>query len=340
MEKCAKMSDYPKIYFGPMSKNIVDVLGALSEQYPVGLIPSRRQIEHDGGYVNDWSTAQFSEYVRLKYPNVLICRDHGGRLQGSKKDDGIDSISEDAKLGFDIIHIDPWKKYISISESASETARMIKHCLSINNNLKFEVGTEEAIHKYEHQELDEFLQLLKDILGNDFDSILYAVVQFGTAIVGTKNIGTFDRLRAKDMIKTCKKFGLLSKEHNGDYLSYKDIEDRFSIGLDSINIAPEFGVYESSCLIDYFIENVELEKLDTFFNLCYNSKKWEKWIPEIDRYKDNKQISFYDYLITRISGHYVFSNEKFKSIKNSFVDDILMSKLNIKINSLLEHIYG
>ena len=29
---------------------------------PVGLIPSRRQVEWDGGYVNNWTTEIFSKY--------------------------------------------------------------------------------------------------------------------------------------------------------------------------------------------------------------------------------------------------------------------------------------
>lgn len=49
---------YPKYYIGPMSKNIVDAIIEFSNKtnHSVGLIPSRRQIEWDGGYVNNWTT--------------------------------------------------------------------------------------------------------------------------------------------------------------------------------------------------------------------------------------------------------------------------------------------
>ena len=54
-----------KYFIGPMSKNIVDaVLEYMKEtKNKIGFIPSRRQIEFNGGYVNNWTTKQFSEYV-------------------------------------------------------------------------------------------------------------------------------------------------------------------------------------------------------------------------------------------------------------------------------------
>ena len=53
---------------GPMSLNIVDATIELSDEYdvPIILIASRRQIdssEFNGGYVNNWSTDAYSEYV-------------------------------------------------------------------------------------------------------------------------------------------------------------------------------------------------------------------------------------------------------------------------------------
>ena len=53
---------------GPMSKNCVDATIELSNRYntPIMLIASRRQIDSEdfgGGYVNNWTTKQFSEYV-------------------------------------------------------------------------------------------------------------------------------------------------------------------------------------------------------------------------------------------------------------------------------------
>ena len=72
---------YPKFYIGPMSKNVVDSIIEFTEETgnEIGLIPSRRQVEYNGGYVNNWTTKEFSKYVDGK---VLIARDHGGPGQG------------------------------------------------------------------------------------------------------------------------------------------------------------------------------------------------------------------------------------------------------------------
>ena len=327
------MGKYPKIYFGPMSKNIIDVLGEYSNTYPIGLIPSRRQIEFDGGYVNSWTTKQFVNYVRKKYPKVLICRDHGGRRQGKSEDDGVYSLKQDCYHNFDIIHIDPWKQFVSFEEVAKETTDMIKVCLKENKNIKFEVGTEEAIKKYTADELELFLSILKEQLADDFDSVLYAVVQFGTAIKGTKNIGFYNKERALRMLSVCKKFGLMSKEHNGDYLTHDEMKERFALGLDAINIAPEFGVMETTSLVNYLINNLEFDKLTAFYNLCYKSNKWVKWLPK----NIKQQQHFYEYLITRVCGHYVFSEKEILSWKQEKkeIDIILKNQIKEKIGQIL-----
>jgi len=64
-----------KLFLGPMTKNIVDGVVVCKN---VGLIPSRRQVDHTGGYVNNWTTETFSSYVRITNKSTLICRDHGG----------------------------------------------------------------------------------------------------------------------------------------------------------------------------------------------------------------------------------------------------------------------
>ena len=336
-----RLDRYPKVYFGPMSKNIVDTLLDMSNKYPIGFIPSRRQVEHDGGYVNNWTSEAFFKYVKSRSKSSLVCRDHGGRLQGQEIDDGDESIGKDSLIGYDIIHVDPWKKFSTITEIAQETSRVIKLCLSINKNVKFEIGTEEAIKHYSHEQLDQFLGLVKQELKEQFESVIYAVVQFGTKIIGTKNVGFFDKNRAKKMIKVVKKYDLMSKEHNGDYLSEKELKDRFSLGLDAINIAPEFGTFETTALIEYFINNLEMEKLDDFFDICYMSNKWKKWIPEINKFQNFERSKFYDYLICKVSGHYIFSTEQVAKWKTEDlkIDVFLKNKLKKEIVITLQAVY-
>ena len=86
-----------------MSKNVVDLVIEFNGDF--GFIPSRRQVDYQGGYVNNWTTGEFSTYVNGRVP---IERDHG-EGQGFKDDDGFESFLHDLTY-FDIIHMDPWKK--------------------------------------------------------------------------------------------------------------------------------------------------------------------------------------------------------------------------------------
>ena len=64
------MIKFPKYYIGPMSKNVVDCVIKHSQKNLIGLIPSRRQVDYCGGYVNNWNTKQFSEPAFL----CAMCR--------------------------------------------------------------------------------------------------------------------------------------------------------------------------------------------------------------------------------------------------------------------------
>ena len=73
---------------GPMSKNCVDASIELAEKYktPIMLISSRRQIDSEqfgGGYVENWTTEQFANYVNENdvNKNIILARDHGGPWQ-------------------------------------------------------------------------------------------------------------------------------------------------------------------------------------------------------------------------------------------------------------------
>ena len=109
---------------GPMSLNVIDSSIELSDFYkaPIMLIASRRQIDssiYGGGYVNNWSTSQYSKYVRKKTKsgNIYLARDHGGPWQNnldiknkiSEKDAMLSakkSFENDIDNDFNFIHID------------------------------------------------------------------------------------------------------------------------------------------------------------------------------------------------------------------------------------------
>ena len=122
---------------------------------------------------------------------------------------------------------------------------------------------------------------------------------------------------------------MLSKEHNGDYLPTKLIMEKFSHGLDSINLAPEFGQIETQVYLGE-IKNTEL--FDIFFNICYNSKRWMKWVDASFKPMENKEK------LINICGHYVLSQNDFLSeIKNHLrhdIDKTIKNRLTDKLNEL------
>jgi hypothetical protein len=320
----------PKIFIGPMSKNVVDTIIEFCNETnnSIGLIPSRRQVESTRGYVHNWSTSEFSGYVKSKSKNIPLQRDHSGPGQGKVEDDGYDSLSVDSKY-LDLIHIDPWKKYPKYEDGLEYTINMIKHCDALNSDLLYEVGTEEAIRRFEVEELDNLVNDLKDKLGDElFSKIKFLVIQSGTSLKGTNQTGHYDSQRLVDMVNVAKKHNLLSKEHNGDYIPVSVIKEKFDLGLDAINIAPEFGLIETQTYLD---EIKDPEMLDTFFNICYESKKWEKWVnADFDPFTQKIDL-------IKICGHYVLSHPDFiNHIKMNFlgIDYKIKNNIKNKLNEL------
>ncbi len=325
-----------KLFLGPVSKNIVDVVIEEANQSGtiIGLIPSRRQVDFNNGYVNAWNTKKFVNYVRSKSKNILIVRDHSGPLQGISIDDGVESLLEDTKCNFNMIHVDPWKKYPKLQDAIDITASLIQKSCEINDNIFFEIGTEEAIRPYSSKEFEEFIYSLKLRLKDKFNRIKYAVIQTGNRLEANSNIGSFNKEKSIANIKTCKEFNLLSKEHNGDYLEINDIRNRFIMGLDSINIAPEFGYLETKCILNDINSRSDYESYEKLFNICFNSRKWVKWIPsnKVDiYYKNNKNI------FIETSCHYLYNKPEVKKIieVNPDIHNIIKDVLRKKIKDLL-----
>jgi hypothetical protein len=315
-----------KYFIGPMSKNIVDAIVEFCANTgnTIAFIPSRRQVEWDGGYVNNWTTEEFSKYVTT----LPLQRDHSGPGQGNNDDDGLESLAHDAKY-FQLIHIDPWKKYPGYVDGLEQTIKMIKFALEINPQLIFEVGTEEAIRPFEADELNQLvIDLWAALPKETYKQIKYLVIQSGTSLKGTDQTGNYDAERLKEMVKVAQRHDLISKEHNGDYIPVETIKEKFNLGLDCINIAPEFGLIETQTYLDE-IKNSKI--FDRFWQICYDSKKWVKWVsPSFDPYYNKEQL-------IKICGHYVLSYPEFISeIKSQFpgIDEKIKLNVTRKLNQL------
>ena len=150
-----------------MSRNCIDATCEIANDFsvPLMLIASRRQIDSEqmgGGYVNNWSTEEFSKYVSSKDKNkmVLLARDHGGPWQNNieiekkydlkKAMDSAKSYSTDIKSGFKVIHIDPSidpNNKLNTDTVLERVYELYEFCTeeSIKNNQEiiFEIGTEE-----------------------------------------------------------------------------------------------------------------------------------------------------------------------------------------------------
>jgi len=319
-------------YIGPMSKNVIDTIIDFSNENNINmtLIPSRRQIEYDGGYVNNWTTEQFVSYVRSKSSNILLQRDHGGPGQGIIDDDGYESLKYDCKY-FDVIHIDPWKKYQNFEDGLKWTINMIKYCYNLNKNIFYEIATEEGLRKFEVYELEQLILKLKENLEEDiYKQIKYIVIQCGTKLNEKNNIGTFDENKLKDMIILANKYNLIAKEHNGDWVSNEIIYQKKLYGLKDINIAPEFGEIESRIILEH-IENNENE-FNIFFKICLESNKWIKWVSsDFDPYNNKKKLIL-------ICGHYVLSHPDIINIKNKILN--INKKIKIEMYNKLNELYS
>tara|TARA_B110000444_G_C18757779_1_gene556017 strand:- start:118 stop:1083 length:966 start_codon:yes stop_codon:yes gene_type:complete len=316
-----------KFFIGPMSKNVVDSIIEFQNlsSKKVGIIPSRRQVDFLGGYSNNWTTEELAKYST----DLIIMRDHGGPGQGADEDDGYLSLEHDCKY-FDYIHIDPWKKYSSFTEGSKWTLEMIRFCLSKNSEIKFEVGTEEAIRKFEPKELEKLLIFLKSNLSKDeFLQIKYLVIQSGTSLSSNQNTGNFDLKRLNEMVNVARKNNLKSKEHNGDYISERLIQLKMINGLNSINIAPEFGLIETQTYLNQIKDRKEL--FERYWEICYDSNKWVKWVDKnFDPIKQKESL-------IKICGHYVLSNSEFTNdIKNEFegIDRLIKKNITNKLISL------
>ena len=316
-----------KFFIGPMSKNVVDSIIEFQNlsSKKVGIIPSRRQVDFLGGYSNNWTTEELAKYST----DLIIMRDHGGPGQGAEEDDGYLSLEHDCKY-FDYIHIDPWKKYSSFTEGSKWTLEMIRFCLSKNSEIKFEVGTEEAIRKFEPKELEKLLIFLKSNLSKDeFLQIKYLVIQSGTSLSSNQNTGNFDLKRLNEMVNVARKNNLKSKEHNGDYISERLIQLKMINGLNSINIAPEFGLIETQTYLNKIKDRKEL--FERYWEICYDSNKWVKGVDKnFDPIKQKESL-------IKICGHYVLSNNEFTNdIKNEFegIDRLIKTNITNKLISL------
>lgn len=330
---------------GPMSKNCVDASIELADQYkaPLMLIASRRQIDSEqfgGGYVENWTTQQFADYVLDKdvNKNIILARDHGGPWQNEQeKDENLnleeamksskESYRSDIDAGFNMLHIDPSvdiNSSPSVNQILDRVYELYDFCWSYAQQKKqdiiFEIGTEEQSGgNNTKEELEYTLESMRKFCkSNNMPYPSFIVIQAGTKVMETRNVGSFDspirvanelppEIQIPIMIGICNRYSIFMKEHNTDYLSTESLRRQPRLGIHAANIAPEFGVAETKAFVDILKRNNQNDLLNEFLRISYDSKKWGKWM------LNDTNASDYDRAI--IAGHYVFSSDECVALK-------------------------
>jgi len=330
---------------GPMSKTVTRVAIELANKYrfPVSLIPSRRQVDAaslGGGYVENWTTYEFSRYVRSldKGGYVLLSRDHSGPWQsgsGSNEkeltlpeamEEVKQSLADDIANGFNLLHIDPCigiQKGFSENDVEDMAIELISYChsMSTQKDVVFEIGTDEQNSSPEEVEISKIRldRMLHKLNKYNLPMPLFYVLQTGTKVAELRNVGSFDQpLSLKGslpstvllpaILELCQSRGVMLKEHNADYLSDNALKWHKKFGIHGANIAPEFGVCETKAIQQILIGLKMDSELERFIQITLEGKKWKKWMLPDSLATENDKF--------QIAGHYHFSNPEVIEIRN------------------------
>lgn len=341
---------------GPMSKNCIDASIELSEKFniPQILIASRRQIDSQelgGGYVENFTTNQFVQYIKNKnVKNIFIARDHGGPWQGNfERMNNLNvqtsmkiakkSFEDDILSGFDFIHIDPsipiQNETLSMDIILNRLFELYGHTYEFskkhNKDIQFELGTEEQNGYAEDLEQFEYFlnETQKFCNKHSIKKPTFVVAQTGTKVMEMNNLGEFSQShdlnkllkKIQDTLHVCKKYDVMIKEHNTDYLSNEALSLRPILGIHASNVAPEFGVIETKGFL-YLLNIFGYKKeFDLFVDIALKSNKWEKWMLK------NSNATQIDKAI--ICGHYIFANETIKQMKDKVANELLSKNINL-----------
>ena len=296
---------------GPMSSETIEAVYRYSNFHrkQIMLIASKNQIDYSGGYVNKWTTKDYSDELskfRKKYSfsDVVSCRDHCGPGFNGNFDleDTYNTIKSDIENNFDLIHIDFCHYQGTNQERLNESKKAFEMCKSLNEKLFVEIGTDEnlgaqfALNSIEdiEEEIDYFLS---------FSKPEYFVVQTGSLVMEINQVGSFNVEFSKEISGIIQERGIKFKDHNADYLSSAEISKRKGI-VDAMNIAPQFGVLQTNIVLNKCL--MYGINYDDWGNVIYEKQKWKKWL-----YKNTEENQF---LCMNIAGHYHFASDEYKKI--------------------------
>ncbi len=300
---------------GPMSPEIIEAVYKYSHNThrPFQLIASKNQIDYKGGYVNDWDTKQYMNFIKTMRQtyldaSVLICRDHCGPGFNGSDDlaDVYKTIETDIRSGFDLIHIDFCHYKGPRSNALAKASEAIKYAKRLNPRIRFEVGTDEIGKKADLFQIRQDVEFFLSHCTPD-----YYVVNTGSLVKEDRQSGVFNKEITRSANMLLRDYNLKLKEHNADYLTVPQIVDRKGL-VDAMNIAPELGVRQTECVLRLCNQY----KVDTeaFMAVSYKSKKWKKWL-ELSNPDD-------EVLCSTLAGHYNFSTKEYQRLIKHLGDHV------------------
>ncbi len=304
---------------GPMSMNTINSINQFSKRYKkyITIVCSRNQIESEklgGGYVNNFTTENFSKYIKkLDNKYLLIGRDHGGPKHQDKKSKNFQieianskkSLECDIKSGFKQIHIDTVfakkRKFdlaIELYNFCQQKSKKFK------NRVSYEIGVNfhgDQFNKDEFSKIGKYFYDLKDIK--------FITGTTGSKIKNSKQVGRFNRTNSKLISEKLKKHKILIKDHNCDFLNNKQISMRKHCGISSFNIGPELAYVENNILYKYGVnsKNIYYTK---FFKKVLETQKWKKWCD----HKCSKKIKF------NSTAHYYYNDINYQHFIENEID--------------------
>tara|TARA_B110000008_G_C16889000_1_gene532060 strand:- start:239 stop:1246 length:1008 start_codon:yes stop_codon:yes gene_type:complete len=305
-----------KLCIGPMSNEIINCLNIFSKKNKteIVLIASRNQIdikEFGGGYVNNFDTPNYANFVKSKKNKYLImARDHCGPYTNSnitktknlKKEieNTKRTLFSDIQNDFRIIHIDTSKVGKKFKYKVAKD--LINFCnltaIKLDKKIEFEFGCEEHGLLRSVKEFKDDLKFLRQ-----FKNVKFIVCQTGSLVKSVFQVGQFDFKKVPIMKKLAYKQGIKLKEHNCDYLNFDQIKFRKLYNIDAVNIAPEFG-YIQSLLTLRLCKKYKIKEFENFYKFVIKKKSWQKW-----NYKnENNEIKFLS------AAHYHFNSNIYKKI--------------------------
>jgi D-tagatose-1,6-bisphosphate aldolase subunit GatZ/KbaZ len=244
------------------------------------LVASRNQIESPDvgrGYAAPFSQRPLLQFVGdtaralgISIP-VLVCRDHGGPWQRyDERSANFNtaaalararlSLAEDVRAGLRYLHVDMSAAHsrLSARELVTITVDLIQLCEEERAHaglpvVAYEVSTEHADGGVSSiEDLDLFLAPLIDAIDErDLPRPTTVVVRCGTVCRERRNAGAFDAESAARLAAHVHAtYGMLVKEHNGDYALPDELRQHAPVGVDMLNIGPSVGDAETMCLLE------------------------------------------------------------------------------------------